>query len=80
MLQQLSGDVGSHVGKGRIAISEPAEQRRHDECPVRLGLWVPETRPWSLTCCDAESSCTESCADSWSQDEARNPWSAPRTE
>ena len=29
---------------------------------------------------DAESSCTESCTDSWSQDGARNPWSAPTTE
>ena len=28
---------------------------------------------------DAESSCTESCTDSWSQDGARNPWSAPTT-
>ena len=29
---------------------------------------------------DAESSCTESRTDSWSQDGARNPWSAPTTE
>ena len=29
---------------------------------------------------DAESSCTASCTDSWSQDGARNPWSAPTTE
>ena len=29
---------------------------------------------------DAESSCTESRTDSWSQDGARNPWSAPITE
>ena len=29
---------------------------------------------------DAESSCTESCTDSWSPDGARNPWSAPATE
>ena len=29
---------------------------------------------------DAESSCTESRTDSWSQDRARNPWSAPTTE
>ena len=28
---------------------------------------------------DAESSCTASCTDSWSQDGARNPWSAPTT-
>ena len=29
---------------------------------------------------DAESSCTESRTDSWAQDGARNPWSAPTTE
>ena len=29
---------------------------------------------------DAESSCTASCTDSWSQDGARNPWSAPTTD
>ena len=29
---------------------------------------------------DAESSCTESRTDSWSQDGARSPWSAPTTE
>ena len=29
---------------------------------------------------DAESSCTESRTDSWSQNGARNPWSAPTTE
>ena len=29
---------------------------------------------------DAESSCTESCTDSWSPDGARNPWSAPTAE
>ena len=29
---------------------------------------------------DAESSCTESRTDSWFQDGARNPWSAPTTE
>ena len=29
---------------------------------------------------DADSSCTESCTDSWSPDGARNPWSAPTTE
>ena len=29
---------------------------------------------------DAESSCTESRTDCWSQDGARNPWSAPTTE
>ena len=29
---------------------------------------------------DAESSCPESRTDSWSQDGARNPWSAPTTE
>ena len=29
---------------------------------------------------DAESSCTQSRTDSWSQDGARNPWSAPTTE
>ena len=29
---------------------------------------------------DVESSCTESRTDSWSQDGARNPWSAPTTE
>ena len=44
---------------------------------------MPETRPWSLTCrdgADAESSCTESRTDSWAQDGARNPWSAPTIE
>ena len=29
---------------------------------------------------DAESSCTESRTDSWAQDGARNPWSAPTIE
>ena len=29
---------------------------------------------------DPDSSCTASCTDSWSQDGARNPWSAPTTE
>ena len=53
------------------------DRNHHDACGCRK---LGRGRSPAAMRADAESSCTESCTDSWSPDGARNPWSAPTTE